>query len=227
MGISYSDVLKRLIEERHRLGWSQYEISQCICMSQSDYNKVEHGRRRLSYCELKGLCDSEIDVNYIYTNQRSIGRYIDFFNQCNFSELLSFYSVLYAVRGNFCRNAITEQKKVAVDGLKYIRLIEDRKSFGEILFALRKANDWQQQKMAEKMGVDVKKLRGLENGKILPDCELLFRIYNLFHVVPSIILKDKKGMASDISILMEMMGTEDGDKLFKILKIIRDMNNYD
>ena len=76
--------------------------------------------------------------------------------------------------------------------------------------------------MAEILGVDVKKLRDLENGRSLPDSELLSRLYELFHIPPAAILKDKKGMANEISILLDMMDIENGKMIFDIIKVIHE-----
>ena len=59
---SYEDVLKRLKEERKRLGLSQMEISRCVHMNQSDYCKVEAGHRLLSYYELQELSGRGVDL---------------------------------------------------------------------------------------------------------------------------------------------------------------------
>ena len=97
MSIAYENVLKRLKEERLRLSCSQKEMSQCVRMNQSNYSKVELGLRRLNYYELVYLCESNIDVHYIYTSQKCSGRYIKFFEQCSFSELMAFIGIIYSI----------------------------------------------------------------------------------------------------------------------------------
>ena len=47
--------------------------------------------------------------------------------------------------------------------------------------------------MADKIGVDVKKLRELEKDRCLPDSEILWKTYHEFGISPMYILKDKEG----------------------------------
>lgn len=49
MSATYNEVLKRLVEERKRLGLSQQEMARLIYITQSNYSKVEKGLHRLSY----------------------------------------------------------------------------------------------------------------------------------------------------------------------------------
>ena len=83
---------------------------------------------------------------------------------------------------------------------------------------------WQQKKMAEKLGVDIKKLRDLENGRKLPDSELLSWLYERFHVSPAIVLENKKGLEIEIAVSLEKMSMEDEQQVFEILTLLHSMN---
>lgn len=72
-------VLKRLIEERKRLGLSQQEMAHLVYITQSNYSKVEKGLHRLSYEELKYLSNANVDIFYIFTGYRCIGKYVEYF----------------------------------------------------------------------------------------------------------------------------------------------------
>ena len=87
-----------------------------------------------------------------------------------------------------------------------------------IFFAIRQQLAYTQHKMAELLGVDIKKLRDLENGRVLPDSEMLWKIYDLFHVPPSVILRDEKGLAKELCLLLEISGEEEGEAIFAYLK---------
>ena len=77
--------------------------------------------------------------------------------------------------------------------------------------------------MAHKLGVDVKKLRDLENGRNLPDSELLCRLYEVFGIPPALILKDKSGVLSEVSILLEMMDRSYKERVYEALVLLRDI----
>ena len=224
MCISYNDVLKRLIEERNRMAWSQKEMSQHIHMNQSNYSKVELGLRRLSYYEVKHLYEVGVDVYYIYTGQRSNGRYSDFLIQCSYAELLCFLNVLYSIALMRNQKETSDKWEEILARLKYFSLKEKNQQFNNIFLLLRHSMGWQQKKMAEKLGVDIKKLRDLENGRKLPDSELLSRSYERFHVSPAIVLENKKGLESEIAVSLEKMSMEDEQQIFEILTLLHSMN---
>lgn len=97
MSATYNDVLERLKEERNRLLLSQNEMARIVHMTQSNYSKVELGLRRLGYDELKYLCESQLDVYYIFTGCRSSRKYMEFLLQCDYSELCCYLSIIYSV----------------------------------------------------------------------------------------------------------------------------------
>ncbi len=223
MSMSYQDVLQRLIEERYRMSLSQMEMSHLLRMDQSNYSKVELGFRRLSYSELEHLCESDADVHYIYTGLKSIGQYVDFLSKCSYSELLCFLSIAYSIVLLRYREDTTGKWKNVLEQIKYVPLIEEKQSPANIFLELRHSLDWSQVNMAGTIGIDVKKLRDLENGRKLPDSELVSRLYELFQIPPVAVFRDKKCMESAISIFLEQLDVEGGKQLFEIMKTLHSM----
>lgn len=82
---------------------------------------------------------------------------------------------------------------------------------------------YNQHSMAEKLGVDVKKLRDLENGRNLPDSELLSRLYTCFGICPSVVLKDKNCLASEIGCLLDGYNFEAADSVIQILRSLQEL----
>ena len=68
--MTYQNVLERLKEERLRQRWSQTQMGGHMRMSQSHYSKAELGNRRLTFYQLQYLCESEIDVHYVFTGYK-------------------------------------------------------------------------------------------------------------------------------------------------------------
>lgn len=223
MRATYNDALDRLKEERYRLSLSQKDMGRRVRINQSNYSKVELGLRRLSYYELKYLCESEVDVHYVFTNRRCSSQYYDFFAQCSYSELSCYLSIIYSIVVLRNKKEPARIWETILEQIKYVPFVEDNQSSSNIFLALRRAMNYQQQKMAETLGVDVKKLRELENGRCLPDSELLWRLYVLFYIPPAVVLKDRKGMASEISFLLDKMKPEKGKEIFEIIKTLHDM----
>lgn len=208
MSSTYDDVLKRLIEERHRLLWTQKEMSRCVRMEQSNYSKVELGLRRLSYYDLKYLCETDVDVHYIYTGQKSSGQYTSLFQERSYDELLCDLCVMYSVSALNHKEEREGKWKNVFEKIKYVPFIEGNRKQYNVFEEIRHSLNYQQQKMAGLLGVDVKKLRDLENARRLPDSELLYRLYTLFCIPPTAILKDRKGMASELGILFDLLDSK-------------------
>ncbi len=200
---------------------SQSEMSQCVRMNQSNYSKVELGLRRLGFHELKYLCASDVDVHYIYTVDKSSGPYADFLRLCSYSELTCFMGIIYAFTSLCYKESATEQWKSIWEKVKYVQLFEGKKSAENLFLVIRRSINYQQ-KMADILGVDVKKLRDLENGWNLPDSELLSRLYELFRISPAAVLKDKKCLENEISVLLDKMDVRNRKLIFDIMKAIYD-----
>lgn len=219
MSAAYDDLLIRLVSERHRLALSQREMGRYMRMNQSNYSKVELGKRRLSYYELKYLCDSSIDLHYVFTGKRCSEKYQEYFGNCGYSELLCILSIVTSaveLQGAFEKNdndrflpVWTELSRLTDSGPK-----PKCNLFGQI----RKLLGHSQKEMAEILGMDVKKLRELENGRCQPDSELLCRLYEMFGVLPAVVLQDKRSLISEICCLLETVDADSGEEMLLILR---------
>lgn len=146
---TYEDFLARLKEERLRLGLSQDDIGRLLRMTQSHYSKAELGSRRFTYYELQCLCDTDVDVFYLFTGHRfesvndenmkkkPMGKLIFYMNTlCN---LISYLDGEEAI-------ALSEndRKKIRYIQSSQIRMGDSRTG----LFWLRTVLDYNQFKMA-------------------------------------------------------------------------------
>lgn len=224
MSISYKDALQRLIEERCRMSLSQAEMSHLLRMDQSNYSKVELGFRRLNYSELDHLCETGVDVHYVYTGLKCSGQYTEFVNKCSYSECQCFLDIIYSIVMFRCREDSTEKWRSIWEKIKYVPLIKDKQDSSNIFLNLRRSLNWSQLKLARMIGVDVKKLRDLENGKKLPDSEIVSRLYELFQIPPAAVFREKKCVGSAISVFLEQLETKDREQLFESIRILHNMN---
>lgn len=136
MSATYNEMLKRLIEERKRLGLSQQQMARLVHITQSNYSKVEKGLHRLSYEELKYLSKANIDIFYIFTGYRCAGKYVAYFQQCAYVELCCYLGIIYLlIVLNDCRSN-TEQWKDIVKRVKYVPLVLDCKKSSNIFLVI-------------------------------------------------------------------------------------------
>ncbi len=224
MSLTYNEVVKRLKEERNRLSLSQKELGRFVHITQSNYSKVEKALRRLSFYELKYLCDTEIDVHYSFTARRGNDHYDEVLGNSSYPEAFCCLNIIYSLAAWKGKQGTNAQWKDVYEKVKYVPLLEENQISKNIWLILRHSMGWQQQKMAEVLGVDIKKLRDLENGRNLPDSELLCRLYEVFSIPPAMIIKDRKGILSEISILLELLDEDSRTEVCEILKAIRKKN---
>ena len=226
---SEDDILKRLKEERIRMGLSQREMSNFLRLSQSDYSKVELGKRLLSYYELLSLCATDADVNYIYTGRRATDRYMEFFERFDYTMLVNCLQIIFATVNLCCLNSVCENKEKLAEQIRYVPFTslgsqdsKDRTSY--IFLALRSSLQWQQMKMAEELGMDVKKLRDLEKGKKQPDIEIIYRMYRKFGILPAVMLQDRKGVLSELTIILEQLESAFCAKIMEFFEFLSNEN---
>lgn len=219
MSATYNEVLKRLVEERKRLGLSQQEMARLIYITQSNYSKVEKGLHRLSYEELKYFSKAKVDIFYIFTGYRCAGKYVEYFQQYTYVELCCYLGIIYSlIVLNNCRSN-TEQWKDIAKWVKYVPLVLECRKSSNIFLVIRHAIGSRQKPMAENLGVDIKKFRELEKDRCLPDSEIIWKLYNLFQISPAVVLKDKNSMVNEISSLLET-AEENGARIIDIIKQI-------
>lgn len=222
MSGTYDDLLIRLVNERRRLSLSQKEMGRFMRMSQSNYSKVELGKRRLSYYELKYLCDSEIDLHYVFTGKRCSLKYQDYFETCSYSQLLCLLSIAASLTELYCVFKQTDNDRLSSVWTELSRFADRGQKLNHTLFGqIRKLLGHSQKEMAERIGMDVKKLRELENGRCQPDSELLCRMYELFGVLPAVVLQDRRGLISEICCLMESFDSNSEKEILMILRGLR------
>lgn len=224
MSMTYQNVLDRLKEERQNLHWSQMQMSQHMRMSQSHYSKAELGKRRFTYYEIQYLCESEVDVHYVFTGYKSVYKNKGFFDKRSYSELICYMNVLFSLAEYFYRNKMSDKWEHIYRRIRYMKyIVAQCKPNDAILYTIRQLQDHTQNQMADSLEVDVKKLRNMENMRTLPDSEMLWRIYNLFQIPPAIMMKDKKGLSSEICCLLELIEDDQRDGIFQLLKDCHDL----
>ena len=214
---SYDDILGRLKDERESLSISQMELCRFARTSQSNYSKSEQGQRRFNFRELEGMCESELDMHYVYTARKGSGKYQEFLSKCSYPELIFFlehicFYVFYRYRSDY-----SERWKGVYDRLRYVPLIERSMGGANLFVRLRQYVGLRQTNMAESLGIDVKKLRELENGRCQPDSELFFMLYEKYDVPPFVLLRDRKGLISELGIILEMMPRDEEGRMAELL----------
>lgn len=213
---NYSCVVDRLKEERIRLNYSQQQVAFCLGMTQSGYNRMEKGLNYLSDYELQCLCETDIDVDYVITGEKRHKEYSYEFERFEINELLDYIYLMCAFLTHEYNRDKAIQDSEKYKSIEMVRfLVRPYKGYENMVYAIRTLLQLSQQEMAAVLGIDVRKLRKMEKGKTSMDSEMLWKLYNLYSIHPGIILRDRGGLASELS---RMIGMLPSDKRISILQ---------
>ena len=113
----------------------------------------------------------------------------------------------------------SEDWKAVYKELEYIKYVTaPDKTDDNTLFLLRRMLNYSQQTMAEKLGVDIKKVRTMENGESLPDSEILWKLYHFFRIPPAVFTGNQRGMLNAFNCLLDILTKEDREHALEVLQ---------
>lgn len=222
MGDIYAKSIERLIAERERLELSVQQLSDLVCVDQSNWCKIEQGRGRISYKCMKRLCSiKNIDMYYVLAGNRRAYRKFAELAECEMSDLLSLLRLIYSVSELRCRDASSNSWKDIYDNTRYILLADTETGINAFLASLRKLRGYSQKNFAEILGIDIKKWQNMEKGTNFPDSELICRLCDKFKISPGIMLGDKMCLLNEACFWLEKMTTLDTEAVINILNLIK------
>lgn len=117
-----------------------------------------------------------------------------------------------------------EPWKKIYDALAY-RYVEAEEC--NIFKRVRNYSGLTQIKMAEMLGMDVKKLRALESDKLFADSEIIYNMYDKFGISPSAFLKNEKCVRDEIHSLVCSDSGEIGNRVLLLIEAILHFINED
>lgn len=222
MGMDYIDVIQRLKEERMAHGMSQGELGSRLRITQGHYSKIERAAKRLTYYEVEALLETELDMYYIYTGNRMSGKYKELFEHCSYGQLLCYLNMTASLFA-----CVYEEQKLDLNQdfykrLRCIRYITGAEGSNETVFYLIRQLEGETQFFtSERLGMDVKKFRDLERGFILPDSELIWKLFDLYKVPPAYVMKDAKGLICEIEYILDRPMPRRKDVIYRYFNLLR------
>ncbi len=220
MGNDYMLVVERFHEEFERLELTQQRLCGYLHMRQSNLSKSIAGYRRFSYSEMKGLCGSSADVFYIFTGIKATDDYgLPEPHSARPEELLCCLGTVYLhIRAAGLLNRDKASCGMVQKQLEYIQC-----AFGKldgrdnIFYQVQHHYNYTQEKMAEILGTSTRSLQALENGRKLPDSEMIWKMYDRFLVSPAFILNDPRGMWNELNHVLSLLEKDSRDIILKLL----------
>lgn len=196
--MQYSLVLRRLEAYRKKHSLLQKNIAESLDITQSEYSKLELGKIKLSYEILSKLYWQGWDIDMVITGEcgepilKSVEKIATQKDEKQFVSALK-----------LCEWAMEqwsqEENREEPIGNKLLKIFINDDSNMTPLEKLRKAFGVSQIQMAEIIGVNIKKYRMLEKGKVQLDAELMANIYEATGCKPSYFVDENTFYLSVIS----------------------------
>lgn len=191
MNAYYSEVPQRLCAYRKALGKTQKEMAEKFGVKQDHYSRLESGKTFLSYRNLLCFVSNGGDIYYLITGkERYVGvidAYLDNFkllrDKVEIVKLIlwaTYQSISYEKS-----NEIYEIKRA----WKHIELIENEKKMNSMWRNIRKVEGISQQRMAERLDINIKRYQRMENLRTKPDAEILHSLFFDLGYSPLVMMK--------------------------------------
>ena len=213
----YDGMLDRLIYERARLSYSQSEMGSVVGISKSNYCKCEKGNRRIGFAELRRLSAHGVDINFVITGKRLKRRELQKLKDIDYGSAVGCYLIACSA-SLINKDAFTKAKWQRIRSYMKAGILYQA-SMSDINYwkLIREICSITQPEMAQKIGVDVKKLRNMEYGRKRPDNEILFKLYTNLLISPAFILRDPQGILCELECFLYEIGDPIAENVLKLL----------
>lgn len=190
--MKYEAVVNRLAAYRKQCNLRQNELADQFSMTQSQYSKVEAGKIKLSFDNLYVLQTKGCDIDFLITGEQNetllpcLNRLALMKDDQQFLSLMKLCEWAWEqweLDGGVPEGIGGQLFKIwaGVDGRKDSQWVRLRKAY----------NDTSQMKMANQIGVNIKKYRLLEQEDVKPDAELLLNVYKLTECKPGFFMDER------------------------------------
>lgn len=219
IGMQYSLILRRLEAYRRKMDIPQTELAKDLNITQSQYSKLELGKVKLSYGILNKLYEQGWDIDMIITGESSAPVLPSLASAFSETDNKQYISSMKLCEWAMEQWAQKEQKEEKI-GNKLLKIFLGSEENETPLQKLRKAFGVSQIKMAEIVGVNIKKYRALEKGELELDAELMANIFKETKCKPSYFMDERTFYLSVIS--EECRYGENREKQLSDLLLIKD-----
>lgn len=227
MSNDYMNAIMRFKEERTRRGLTQEQLCRHTGMAQSAFSRAEAGLRRFSFPKTRELC-SAVNVFYVFTGSKADVPWGTQRLALSTAEETLCHLYLVQVITNALRNTgrsksfsgASENPSYGriLGQLDYLRYFPGGPVSGRnIFYDVRHYFGHTQTKMAAILGIDIKKMRDLEKGRCLPDSEVIWKMYDRFHVSPAFILQDVNALRDELDYVLGLLGENDRETILLVL----------
>lgn len=189
MNSNYSEIVKRLMEYREKLGLTQIQMSEKLGIDQSHYSKIELGKKIMSWESIESFYEKGGDIDYLVTGQqiKENEKYDILQEMCirdNRYQFLKLFMWLIE-QGNRMEQTV---RSLQDDGIRLLKLAERELYSSNIWENIREIENLTQVEMAAALDINIKRYRRIEKAEIKPNLEILYSLYQNYYYVPLVII---------------------------------------
>jgi len=196
--MQYGLIVRRLEAYRKKNHMSQTALAKELNITQSQYSKIELGKVKMSYKILLGLYEHGWDIDMIITGESSVPVLPNLTKSFQENDMTQYVSGM-----KLCEWAMEHwrqnEREEEVIGNRLLRIFLSSQEDMTPFKILRTASGISQIKMAELVGVNIKKYCALEKRESEPDAELLANIYETTGCKPSFFFDERNFYLSVVS----------------------------
>lgn len=196
--MQYSLIVRRLEAYRKKCHIPQTELAKDLDITQSQYSKIELGKVKLSYSVLNKLYEKGWDIDMIITGESCEPILPGLEKAFSATDRKQYISGMKLCEWAMEQWEAKEQKE-ELPGRRLLRTFLRSDEETTSLERLRTAFEVSQIKMAEIVGVNIKKYRALEKGNVELDAELMANIYEATKCKPVYFMDEQKFYLSVVS----------------------------
>lgn len=220
MSNRYDDFLRRFVSYRTKMNMSQEEMGRLLGKTQSQLSKIELRKTVVSFDILESLQGIGWDVDDMVIGKEQIvleSRLTDYLAEKAGEDWKFLRELVVWILGlEFRKNGGFTDADSECE-YRLLRTLLYSAAPQNVMLAVRRVIGIRQDMMAERLGVDVKKCRDLERGRIYPDAELLILIYDMCACRPTVFFQHENTEGYLIDCLWNKLGSERQEEAGTIL----------
>lgn len=227
MSNDYMSAMMRFKEERIQYGLTQKLLSRRAGMAQSALSRAEAGLRRFSFPEIRSLC-SAVNIFYVFTGKKADADWRLQAPAASTAEEILCHLCMIQLITSASRSMSRSETFPGIPAspsceriqaqLEYLHCFPVGSTFGRnVFYSVRNHCGHTQSRMSDILGMDIKKLRELEKGRLLPDSEVIWKMYDCFRVSPAFILKDANALQDELDYVLGLLEENRRKMILQIL----------
>lgn len=213
------DAACRLCAYRKELAKTPEQMADSLGVSQNYYRKLESGEASLSRDSLRRVYEQGGDVEYLITGAvHAEGGLDSFYGRCiSAKEKREFFKIaVWTIRQGIAREG---NRPDMMAGYRRIQKLLDGGERGRTLWErIRRNEGISQEEMAKRLGIHVRRFRGIEKRSEGADAQVLGRFYRLWGYSPMLALDEEIFFLDELNRLWDALAPETRERLGEFLE---------